>query len=68
MEGARAKTRFLFHAAQQASPSLDLSAYVGLAAVGAISLNTLLGLLMAFRYKPPSLLAASSIKLFPFHN
>ncbi|HEY6268886.1 MAG TPA: ferric reductase-like transmembrane domain-containing protein [Candidatus Acidoferrum sp.] len=31
---------------------LDLSAYVGLAAVGAITLNMLLGLLMAFRYSP----------------
>jgi len=31
---------------------LDLSAYVGLAAVGAITLNMFLGLLMAFRYSP----------------
>ena len=29
---------------------LDLSAYVGLLAVGVITLNMLLGLLMAFRY------------------
>ena len=31
---------------------LDLSAYVGLFAVGAITVNMLLGLLMAFRYSP----------------
>src|SRR6267142_2579831 len=31
---------------------LDLSAYAGLAAVGAVTLNMLLGLLMAFRYSP----------------
>ena len=31
---------------------LDLSAYLGLVAVGALTLNMLLGLLMAFRYSP----------------
>lgn len=31
---------------------LDLSAYIGLAAVGAITVNMLLGTLMAFRYSP----------------
>jgi predicted ferric reductase len=31
---------------------LDLSAYVGLAAVGAVTINMLLGMLMAFRYSP----------------
>jgi hypothetical protein len=31
---------------------LDLSAYVGLVAVGAIAFNMLLGLFMAFRYSP----------------
>jgi hypothetical protein len=31
---------------------LDLSAYVGLVAVGAVTLNMLLGVLMAFRYSP----------------
>jgi predicted ferric reductase len=31
---------------------LDLSAYVGLVAVGAITLNMLLGILIAFRYSP----------------
>jgi hypothetical protein len=40
---------------------LDLSAYIGLAAVGAITLNLFLGLLMAFRYSPPPLLAASPV-------
>jgi hypothetical protein len=31
---------------------LDLSAYVGLTAVGFVTLNMLLGTLMAFRYSP----------------
>lgn len=31
---------------------LDLSAYIGLTAVGAVTLNMLLGTLMAFRYSP----------------
>src|ERR1700686_4202186 len=31
---------------------LDLSAYIGLAAVAAVTLNMVLGLLMAFRYNP----------------
>src|SRR5207244_13429484 len=31
---------------------LDLSAYVGLLAVGAVTLNLFLGMLMAFRYSP----------------
>ena len=31
---------------------LDLSAYVGLTAVGAVTVNMLLGTLMAFRYSP----------------
>ena len=31
---------------------LDLSAYVGLTAAGAVTLNMLLGTLMAFRYSP----------------
>jgi methionine sulfoxide reductase heme-binding subunit len=31
---------------------LDLSAYVGLAAVGAVTVNMLLGILMVFRYSP----------------
>ena len=31
---------------------LDLSAYVGLIAVGVVTLNLLLGMLMAFRYSP----------------
>src|SRR6266702_35917 len=42
---------------------LDLSAYVGLLAVGAVTLNLLLGMLMAFRYAP--LLAPSPIQLLP---
>jgi hypothetical protein len=31
---------------------LDLSAYIGLTAVGAITINMLLGVMMAFRYSP----------------
>jgi methionine sulfoxide reductase heme-binding subunit len=31
---------------------LDLSAYIGLTAVGAITINILLGVMMAFRYSP----------------
>src|SRR5215467_10190667 len=31
---------------------LDLSAYLGLTAVGAVTLNMILGTLMAFRYSP----------------
>jgi len=47
---------------------LDLSAYVGLAAVGAISLNTLLGLLMAFRYSPHRSWPHHRFNYFRFHN
>src|SRR5207245_2765664 len=42
---------------------LDLSAYVGLAAVGAITLNMLLGLLMAYRSWPHH-----RFNYFRFHN
>ena len=31
---------------------LDLTAYIGLIAVGAITINMLLGVMMAFRYSP----------------
>ena len=44
---------------------LDLSAYVGLTAVAAITINMLLGVLMAFRYSPSPQLAASPLQLFP---
>src|SRR4029077_16572307 len=47
---------------------LDLSAYVGLLAVGAITLNMLLGLLMAFRYSPYRFWPHHRFNYFRFHN
>jgi len=47
---------------------LDLSAYVGLAAVGAITLNMLLGLLMAFRYSPHRSWPHHRFNYFRIHN
>lgn len=47
---------------------LDLSAYVGLAAVGAITLNMLLGTLMAFRYSPHRSWPHRRFNYFRIHN
>jgi len=47
---------------------LDLSAYVGLLAVGAITFNVLLGLLMAFRYSPHRSWPHHRFNYFRFHN
>ena len=47
---------------------LDLSAYVGLLAVGAITLNMLLGLLMAFRYSPHRCWPHRRFNYFRLHN
>ena len=47
---------------------LDLSAYAGLVAVAAVTLNTLLGLLMAFRYSPHRSWPHRRINYFRFHN
>jgi len=47
---------------------LDLSAYVGLLAVGAITLNILMGLLMAFRYSPHRSWPHHRFNYFRFHN
>ena len=47
---------------------LDLSAYAGLAAVGAITLNVLLGLLMAFRYSPHRSWPHHRFNYFRLHN
>jgi methionine sulfoxide reductase heme-binding subunit len=47
---------------------LDLSAYVGLVAVGAVTLNMLLGLLMAFRYSPVRSWPHRRINYFLLHN
>lgn len=47
---------------------LDLSAYVGLFAVGAITLNLFLGLLMAFRYSPHRSWPHHRFNYFRIHN
>lgn len=47
---------------------LDLSAYVGLVAVGAITLNLLLGMLMAFRYSPHRSWPHRRFNYFRLHN
>ena len=47
---------------------LDLSAYVGLLAVGALTLNLLLGLLMAFRYSPHRSWPHRRFNYFRIHN
>jgi predicted ferric reductase len=48
--------------------ALDLSAYVGLVAVGAITMNMLLGMLMAFRYSPHRSWPRHRFNYFRFHN
>ena len=47
---------------------LVLSAYVGLLAVGAVTLNVLLGLLMAFRYSPHRSWPHHRFNYFRSHN
>lgn len=47
---------------------LDLSAYVGLVAVGVITLNLLLGMLMAFRYSPHRSWPHRRFNYFRLHN
>ena len=47
---------------------LDLSAYVGLTAVGAVTLNMLLGTLMAFRYSPVRQWPHRRFNYFRLHN
>ena len=47
---------------------LDLSAYAGLTAVGAITLNMLLGTLMAFRYSPVRQWPHRHFNYFFLHN
>lgn len=47
---------------------LDLSAYAGLAAVGVITLNLLLGMLMAFRYSPHRSWPHRRFNYFRLHN
>src|SRR5437764_8647380 len=47
---------------------LDLSAYVGLIAVGVVTLNLLLGMLMAFRYSPRRSWPHRRFNYFRLHN
>lgn len=47
---------------------LDLSAYAGLVAVGAVTLNILLGLLMALRYSPHRSWPHHRFNYFRIHN
>jgi methionine sulfoxide reductase heme-binding subunit len=47
---------------------LDLSAYIGLTAVGAITLNMLLGTLMVFRYSPVRQWPHRRFNYFRMHN
>jgi len=47
---------------------LDLSAYVGLVAVSAVTLNLLLGILMAFRYSPHRSWPHRRFNYFRLHN
>ena len=47
---------------------LDLSAYTGLVAVGAVTLNLLLGLLMALRYSPHRSWPHHRFNYFRVHN
>jgi predicted ferric reductase len=47
---------------------LDLSAYLGLTAVGAITINMLLGTLMAFRYSPVRNWPHRHFNYFRLHN
>src|SRR5215467_16340166 len=47
---------------------LDLSAYFGLVAVGAVTLNLLLGMLMAFRYSPYRSWPHRRFNYFRLHN
>jgi methionine sulfoxide reductase heme-binding subunit len=52
----------------QSMSILDLSAYLGLAAVGAVTINMLLGMLMAFRYSPVRDWPHRRFNYFRLHN
>jgi len=47
---------------------LDLTAYIGLTAVGAITINMLLGIMMAFRYSPMRNWPHHRFNYFRLHN
>ena len=48
--------------------AIDVSSVVGLTAVGALTANILMGLLIASGYNPRRQWPRRSIKIFPFHN
>lgn len=48
--------------------ALDLCAYLGLAAVGCVTLNLLLGMLMSLRYSPVRMWPHRRIPLFALHQ
>jgi predicted ferric reductase len=48
--------------------TLDLSAYLGLIAVGAVTLNMILGMLMAFHYSPVRSWPHRRFNYFSLHN
>ena len=47
---------------------LDLSAYIGLVAVAAVTLNMVLGIMMAFRYSPVRSWPHRRFNYFRLHN
>jgi sulfoxide reductase heme-binding subunit YedZ len=47
---------------------LDLCSYLGLGAVGAVTVNLLIGMLMSLRYSPSRLWPHRHINLFTLHN
>jgi predicted ferric reductase len=47
---------------------LDLSAYIGLVAVAAVTLNMILGIMMAFRYSPVRSWPHRRLNYFRLHN
>jgi predicted ferric reductase len=47
---------------------LDLSSYLGLGAVGAVTINLLLGMLIALRYSPTRLWPHRRVNLFALHQ
>src|SRR5260370_26491054 len=47
---------------------LDLCSYLGLGAAGAVAVNLLIGLLIAFRYSPSRLWPHRRINLFALHQ
>lgn len=48
--------------------ALDLSAYIGLTAVGAVTVNTFLGTLMVLRYSPVRSWPHRKFNYFRLHN